>query len=340
MRITLVSDPELVNSNYRTYQPMQVLSRLGHDVRYNRVGEPIVDLTTLLSSDVVHVHRYWTHDMQRIVEQARAAGVGIIWDNDDDVTAVPRSNPLYKHWGGAKRPRVVAGIQRMVQLADIVSTPSAVLAEQYRAGGARDVRIHENFLPVEWGKIARPKHDGVVVAWLAGLEHQLDYDRLRLRDTLLRLLERHPDLRVMSIGLGLGLPADRYEHHPLVDFLDLARTLAAADIGIAPLADVPWNRARSNIKLKEYGAAGLAWLASPVRPYLGLSEQQGGRLVADDDWHEELERLIVNARERRKLAKRASKWAKGQTIDQHAKLWLSACEDAAERGRARRRSAA
>ena len=40
------------------------------------------------------------------------------------------------------------------------------------------------------------------------------------------------------------------------------------------------NRARSNIKLKEYAAAGACWLASPIGPYVGLGEKQGGRLVA------------------------------------------------------------
>ena len=62
------------------------------------------------------------------------------------------------------------------------------------------------------------------------------------------------------------------------------------------------------MKLKEYAAAGVPWLASPIGPYAGLGEQQGGRLVADDRWYEELVRLIEKPRERRKLAKRGAKW--------------------------------
>jgi glycosyltransferase involved in cell wall biosynthesis len=339
MRITLVTDPELVNSNYRAYQPMQVLSRQGHEIRYTERGQARFH-PSLLSSDVIHVHRFWDVEMQRVAEQARAAGVGVVWDNDDDVTALPRWNPHYKQFGGPRRARVAADVQRVVCLADVVSTPSELLADQYREAGAGDVRVHENYLPIEFRSVARPRHDGIVIAWLAGLEHQTDYDRLHLRDTLLQLLDAHADLRVMSIGLGLGLPADRYEHHGLVDFLDLARTLARADIGIAPLADIPWNRARSNIKLKEYGAAGLAWLASPVGPYGGLGDKQGGRLVPEDGWFDALDDLIRDERVRRKLAKRATKWARGQTIDKHAQLWVSACEDAAARGRARRAAAA
>src|SRR5262249_2899278 len=123
-------------------------------------------------------------------------------------------------------------------------------------------------------------------------------------------------------------PPDRYEHIPLVGFLKLAEVLSSADIGIAPLVDIPWNRGRSNVKLKEYASGGLPWLASPVGPYLGMGEQQGGRLVPDDGWHEAIERLIANGRERRKLAKRAAKWVKGEGIEQHAHRWEQTLNDA------------
>jgi glycosyltransferase involved in cell wall biosynthesis len=336
MRITLISDPDLVNSNYRAYQPMQVLSRQGHDVEFNRLGEARFQPARLLASDVVHIHRYADPELLAMVERLRDAGVGIVWDNDDDIMAIPRSNPNYRRLGGAAgRAKIVAGLRRMVATADVVTTPSVLLAEQYRQFGAADVRLLENFLPPEFGRVKPAKHAGVTLAWLAGLEHQHDYQQLRLKPTLERLLGAHPALRVMSIGLGLGLQSDRYEHHPQVDFLQLANVLSNADVGIAPLADIPWNRARSNIKLKEYAAAGVPWLASPVGSYVGMGEDEGGRLVPDDGWHDAIEALLIDGRARRKLAKRAVKWAKTQGIERHARLWEQAYRDAAARAQAR-----
>ena len=336
MRIAVVSDAELVNSNYRAYQPVQALARRGHAIEVNRPGEPRFRPQALLRADVVHIHRYMDPEMQEMVRQLRAAGIGVVWDNDDDVTAIPRSNPHYRRLGGpANAARVRKLIASMVRSADVVTTPSAVLAEQYRASGAADVRVLENYLPREFSGVKRRKHDGIVVVWLAGLEHQVDYQQLRLKATFERLLDAHPDLRLMSIGLGLGLPADRYEHLPLVEFFDLARTMASADIGIAPLVDIPWNRARSSVKLKEYAAAGLPWLASPVGAYAELGERDGGMLVPDDRWHEALDELITNRRKRRKLAKNAAKWAKRQFIDAHAHLWEAALGDAAAAAQAR-----
>lgn len=334
MRIAFVTDAELVNSNYRCYQPMHALERGGHEIEHNRVGAPRFRISSLRRADVVHIHRYADAEMVDVTRQLRSLGVGTLWDNDDDITAIPRESPHYRSIGGpANRAKVMRAVKSMVNAVDVVTTPSSRLAEQFRDAGAADVRVLENFLPPEFGNASPRKHTGITIAWLAGLEHQLDYQRLRLKPVFEELLDRHADLRVLSVGLGLGLPPDRYEHRPLVDFLQLAEVLSHADIGIAPLADIPWNQARSNVKVKEYAAAGLPWLASPVTPYCGLGEKQGGMLVSDDTWSTALEDLICNSRARKKLSKNAKKWAKSQLIDQHAHLWLQAYKDAAMRAR-------
>jgi glycosyltransferase involved in cell wall biosynthesis len=339
VRIAALSNPNLVNSNYRAYQPLAVLQRRGHELLLNERDRPIRP-ETLFEVDVVHMHRIATPEIQQLIGRVRQAGVGIVWDNDDDVTAVPRSNPLYARFGGFRSRDMRAGVRAMVRLADIVTTPSAVLADQYRELGAGEVRVLENYMPPEFAKVRAAKHKGVAIACLAALEHQVDYQELGLRDVLLGLLDAHPELRVTSFGLGLGLGHERYEHVELVSFLDIAKTFSRFDIGIAPLVDIPWNRARSNVKLKEYASGGIAWLASPVGPYAGMGEREGGRLVPDDGWHAALERLIANGRERRKLAKRAARWVDGEGIEQHADRWEAALRDAVGSAAARARDRA
>src|SRR5262249_10043216 len=126
---------------------------------------------------------------------------------------------------------------------------------------------------------------------------------------------------------------ERSSHVSVVSMMDLTREATSFDIGIAPLADIPLNRARSNIKLKEYAAAGLPWLASPTGPYAGMGEKQGGRLVADDRWCEELLRLVDKERDRRKLAKHASKWVAGETLERNAHRWEELFAETVERVR-------
>lgn len=338
MRIGLLSDPELVNSNYRAYQPLAAVARRGgHEVLRNFRDRPLSG-QELLSCEVVHLHRSADHGMRTLARRLRQDGIGIVWDNDDDIAALPRSNPHYARLGAAGRREKVAGIAEMVRLADVVTTPSEVLAQRYRELGAADVRVLENRLPREFKGVKPIAHDGVVIACLAGLEHRIDYDRLGLRTVLAQLLDEHADMRLLTIGLGLGLAPERTEHIPLAGFLDLVRILARADVGLAPLADIAWNRARSNVKLKEYAAAGLAWLASPVGPYGGMGERQGGLLVPDDGWHDAIERLVLDARARRKLAKRGAKWVKDEHVDAHARAWEEALRDAAAAAQGTRRA--
>ena len=127
---------------------------------------------------------------------------------------------------------------------------------------------------------------------------------------------------------------ERYRRQPLVQYRELADHVATFDVGIAPLDDIPFNRARSSVKVKEYAAAGVPWLASPIGPYRELGEKQGGRLVVDDRWHEELQRLILDGRARAKLAKRGRKWASGQTVAANLKEWEAVLAEAIERARA------
>jgi glycosyltransferase involved in cell wall biosynthesis len=333
-RITLINDPELVNTNYRAYHPMHVLSRRGHAIDHNTSRTDRIR-SAVMRSDVVMIHRFVDREVLDLVRRLRDAGIAVLWDNDDDVLALPRSNPHYDAYRGRGGHAQLAGLSRMLKLADVVTTPSEALASRYRELGAADVRVLENYVRDDFVRRNIGGRDGVVVGWVAGLEHQDDYHALRLREVFHRLLEAHDELRFSNVGFRLGLPAERYTNEPEVDFLELPDRMRCFDIGIAPIVDNAFNRARSNVKLKEYSAAGVPWLASPVGAYRGLGEREGGRLVPDDRWFEALSELISRGRERRRLAKRAAKWGRAQTIGQHAERWERVIADAIAKARAR-----
>jgi hypothetical protein len=54
-------------------------------------------------------------------------------------------------------------------------------------------------------------------------------------------------------------------------------------------------------------------------------------LVPDDGWSEAIDRLVTTGRERRRLARRAQKWAKRQTIEAVAGRWERVFAEALER---------
>jgi glycosyltransferase involved in cell wall biosynthesis len=326
--------PELaVNAIYRTLVPMQALAHRGHEVHVEERNEPR-QAEALRDFDLVHFMRFYHASMQRLAKELKRTGVAVVWDNDDDLVAIPKGSPTYAGFSGLAGQRVLAGMTTMMRAADIVTTPSEALAQRYRALSDTEVRVLENYLPPTFTRPARVMpHNGVTIGWLAALEHHVDADALRLRDTLERLLARHQHVEVVTVGIDLGLKSRRYRHIPITLYGDLPQWLVHFDVAIAPLLDIPFNRARSNVKLKEYAALGLPWLASPIGPYAGMGEEQGGRLVPDDHWYEELDRLILEPEDRKRLGHRARQWARGEMIEQHAERWEQAFEDAIERAR-------
>jgi hypothetical protein len=316
LRIAFIANPEAPGGWYRGIGPMVALNARGHDIV--QVWRPRVGVRgeLIAGCEVVHVYREHDDEILQIVRHAKQRGVAVVYDNDDDMRAVPSDNVAHKDYGGYAGEVALRQIRRLVQMADLATAPSEVVVDRFREYGAEHVQLIENYVTDSALEASAPPNGELVIAgWLAGAEHHLDVERLPLREQLGRALDAHPQLVVETIGVRLGLRHERARHVERVDFLDLPPKLAEYDIGLAPIADIPFNRARSNIKVKEYAVLGRPWLASPVGPYASLGEKQGGRLVPDDGWCEALGRLVEKPRERRKLAKRARTWGRAQAGD-------------------------
>jgi hypothetical protein len=297
---------------------MRALERRGHEVVWPDASGKL-NLAQLTGCDIVHVYRRFTPDTQRTLSQLRRSGIPFTYDNDDDFTVIPRESPSYKTVGGLNSERAFAMTVKIARLARRFTTTSEPLAEKYRRAGVEHAEVIGNFVSPD---IARPRnrHQHIVIGWVAAHEHMADVGRLGLTATFERLIAKHANVEVESIGVDLHL-RERYRHHLRVSFEELPRYIGRFDIGIAPLADIAMNWTRSDIKLKEYAASGAAWLASPVGPYAQLGEQEGGRLVSDDGWFEALDHLVTHGRRRRALARKARRWAKAQTMDAVAARW-------------------
>lgn len=325
MRLGVVWDPN-VNANYRAADPLRAMERCGHEVVWPGAdGAP--NVAQLAGCDVVHVYRRADPDAVSALTRLVNGGTPLTYDNDDDYTSVPKGSAMYKTAGGLKGQRMHVATVKMAKLARCFTTTNERLAKKYRGGGVDRVEVIGNYLEPAVDRPSR-RHDGVVIGWIAALEHYADATELGIADALTRVVAEHPDVRVECIGVDLKLP-ERYRHDFELDFRELPGRIGGFDIGIAPLADLPVNWMRSDIKVKEYAASGVPWLASPIGPYEALGEAQGGRLVPADGWFDALSRLVDKHRERRRLARNAKKWAKHQTIDAVADRWEAVFAEAA-----------
>jgi len=330
MKLGVAYINEQVNSFYRAYLPMVAMHERGHEVVevLQQRGTPL-PVERLADCDLVHIHRLLlTDDDEDCVARLRAAGVAVGFDDDDDTAAAPPEVERFVAEGSLERAR--RDFRRVLARAgqtDLVTTPSDDLADRFEQAGAGNVEVIDNYLPGAFHRVKPQGHEGFAIGWHAAAEHALDVEALGLRDVLLELLDAHRDLHVVTIGIDLRLDHERYRREAHVPIAELTRRLADFDLGIVPLADTPFNRGRSNVKAREYAAAGVPWLASPVGAYEHLGPDEGGRLVEDGGWFDALDELIRSRRDRAKQGKRAKAWAERETIWNMAGVWEQAFLD-------------
>jgi len=336
MRVVAFAWGEHPSSPYRLFEPMMELARRGH---YVSVYTDEADLTpseedfrTIVeTSDVAYFARHAHPPVQQLAERLQREGIVVVWDHDDDYIA------RRKHSEDPTDRREVEDIYRMIEIADLVTTTNERVAERYREEGAREVVPIPNYLTRTALETPPRKHDGFVLGYIGWVDHQRDWEDLGVVDAVRRLLDEHPDLRVEIVGpLDFGFPPERCTLTTVVPFEQLPGIIAGFDVGLAPLADIPGNHSRSDIKLKEYALAGVPWLASPIGPYAEHGEDEGGWLVEDDEWYDALDELISDKRARKRLAKHGVKWARRHTLPANAGAWEEALEFALELGEERR----
>jgi glycosyltransferase involved in cell wall biosynthesis len=323
MRLGAVGQ-EGANAYYRLLLPLMAMRERGHEIvhvvqEYRRV----IDIRPLAGCDVVHIHRpALLYDDGEVVSRLLDAGIVVGFDEDDNVADMPLGleERTDQPWAPRARRNFELLLEHVCRV-DFVTTPSDLLADRFVAAGARVVHVIDNYLPGAFNRVEPQGHAGFVIGWHAGREHLVDADMLGIVPLLQQVLDAHREARVETINIDLEMAHERYRCEEALPLETLTQRLADFDVGIVPLADIPFNRGRSNVKAREYAAAGVPWLASPVGSYRHLGEEEGGRLVPDDGWVEALERLIDGRRERAKLAKRAKAWAKRETIWNMAETW-------------------
>jgi len=314
------------SSNYRALHPMTELARRGNLVATYMDQADLTPTDEQLDVvaedfDVAYIARYIEPEAVQLARRLAERGMAIAWDYDDDVVRAERR----------------AGFDAMAEIVDVVTTTNDKLAARYREIGARTVVVVPNFLTRASLLHPRRRHDGTVVGYIGWIDHQDDWDGLGLGEIVEDLLDIHPDLRIESVGpIDLGLPADSYRSHGILNFDQLPQAIAGFDVAIAPLIDKPGNATRSDIKLKEYAIAGVPWLASDYGPYEGFGEEQGGRLVQDDGWFDAIHGLLCDGKAQKKLAKRGQKWAKELTLEGNAGIWRAVLQQAIELAEERR----
>ncbi|HJS86866.1 MAG TPA: glycosyltransferase [Acetobacteraceae bacterium] len=271
-----------------------------------------------LRGDILLTQRHAIPDLERAEALARhcaASGMALVYDLDDDLLRPPPG-----HADAARLREQLPVVRRLLARADAVWVSTPELAHRL-ADARRDAQVVPNGLDERlWfpdGQAPPRLRQGPVrILFMGTATH--DGDFALIAPALARLHARH-GARVQFDMIGVTA---RDDVPPWVNriapegvagqsypgFVNWITQMPAWDLGVAPLVDTEFNRAKSAVKALDYAALGAAVLASDVPAYRGsLAEAGGGRLIANTEaaWIEALDHLIRHARLRRDLAAHA-----------------------------------
>lgn len=224
-------------------------------------------------------------------------GKKVIYELDDAFDCLEPWHPQYAAYGQPERRQ---GMIQMMALADAVQVSTPWLKERY-SKYAKRIEVIPNMIEMSaWPPADRLRKDGVFkVVWAGSPSHSGDL--LEVVPALSLFAKSHKDVKIVLFGQELrdtGIPEGQLENIPWCEFDKYPFQLAQidADVALAPLADVPFNHGKSNLRILQMWATGYPTIASGVGPYRDAIEgKSNGVLVkGSGEWLEALEYLYAN----------------------------------------------
>lgn len=252
------------------------------------------------------------------IASVKTRGVKLLWSVDDDYLTIPQWSPAHRSetdlvWHAA-----------MKQIADLILVSTPHLASLFAdvadkvvcAPNLTDLSRFPAPPPVETDSAGRltssiEVRPPVRCVWSGSVTHKGDIDILG--GVIDRVLQRIDARMIRFVFFGSTPPGSLLRDHlhrgvlyqqPVAfgDYRQAVNNLRP-DVWLAPLADIPFNLSKSNLRVMEGWALNAAVVASPVGEYNVVRPGIDGRLCDDADaWVSALCRLATDHQHRIELA--------------------------------------
>jgi hypothetical protein len=310
--------------HHRIAEPLRVLRDMGNHAFHGQALDDVI----LSQVDTVLVHTLHTEQPSEAWQRlAKLQTHRLVIDVDDWMW-----NPDYPPFREAYTPDVLDRLYRNIEAAHVVTTPSPVIAE-YLTRFNRNVWYVPNTVPGWLLDVDMEPRPYPVVGYQGSPSHAKDWTAGQLNQ-LGRFLSRHPLWRLRLYGgikLHTGSAPDLLQRTTTTSWMsvqDYYRTVSM-DVGLGPLRDTPFNRAKSGLRAQEYAALGIVAVLPdhPIyRPW--IESGHTGRLVYS---HETLSNVLGEVAEahdwRRRAAQvaraKAAQWTTENAIESWVEAWHS-----------------
>jgi hypothetical protein len=328
LKVYALANDQFACGNLRIRYPLMNLAARGARVKVAILSdETPVHIEDLQWANVIMVQRWGTPEMaDAIMNISRATGAAVVYEIDDFLHGVHPKSPAFEMYNG-KTPAGALMLRTLTywmheSVGTIFSTRE--LASVYEPNtknghvilNGLDLKTGErdwNGDRLDWRGHAHGCHV-TAKSLLFGLScsdtHEPDLPEMggairevleRTKDTFFGF-QTNPEL-AYRYTRQMGLPLDRVVYLPPTPFKDYPRQLSMFDVALCPLENTTFNHCKSNLRLLEFGAWGVPYVASKVGPFQRFHQEtkgQGG-LIADnpDQWAGHILKLLKSEHYRR-----------------------------------------
>lgn len=329
---------EFNSSMFTCMVPHHALRHAGHDSTIIHVQDWISNnsrcKTVCSNADVIIIQRVLLNESFKTAEYWMKRGKRVYVSFDDAYHLIGPENAAYAFWGdGEVEIRNPAGkfkqkihphpVDQFIENIQKISggiTPGRVLADDYSKYAP--MIYLPNYLETHrydpW--FNNPVH-GVkkTIGWGGSLSHLTSFSGSGVERALHKILAQNSDWQFGLVGDNrlikqLALPDDQLWFRHYVMFFDWPRILSSFDIGLAPLA-MPYDQRRSRLKVMEYIAMGIPFVATRSEVYRefwecesGIFIEQGSPFVCDKPneraWQAAVQKIIDNYQDYQSIALR------------------------------------
>jgi O-antigen biosynthesis protein len=294
-----------------------------HKLKEDRILKEILKLVDY--SDIVVAQKMHSAMGLSLIEMIQdRTHKPILMETDDDATAVDSRSPSYVAYNPGSDYEWWFTRQLSKSDGVIVSTP--YLKERFSQYN-NNIHVIRNGIDFSiWDKAKKgPEHPKIRIGWMGSCTHFKDLELVwPAIETILNL---NKNVEFYCIGYDPELPKND-KIHVIPEWVSIdgypdKMKKYNFDIGIGPLADSYFNRAKSNLRFLEYSAMKVPCVLSDVEPF---KSAKGYAQVVDnsvDSWVSALQGLIDHPSKRKKLGHDAYEFVKkNYNVEKISELYI------------------
>lgn len=261
--------------------------------------------------------------------------IPIVMDTDDNVMHVRPSNPGYSGYHPGSEA-ITWNKYAVSKVFDALTVSTDDLAKVYGKYNKKIFVLPNNLDVKWWEQYPKKQHnDGLIrIGFIASAAHPEGVKMIK--EPMVKLLKKYPNVRFLITNIFASYfddteVKDQVQAIPWINLEEWPQKYKelGLDIGIAPLADNLFNRAKSNLRWMEYSLQGVPSIVSPVEAYKCVRDGVDGFIAKEaDDWFTALERLVLDESVRDKVGKTALHRIETEyNIDRNIQLWANTYKD-------------